>query len=88
MTSQKLAKTSLLLALAALTLMAGCATRQPDSPPPVLSSKPKPTPLPQGVASISVEPNSAYLQKLEAYSQKVEAWRAKAETSLPAATPK
>ena len=56
----------LLLWLLSLLMVSGCASKSPNTPPPVVGEKPTAQPLPSSVAGIAPPPSGFYMEKLTA----------------------
>lgn len=49
-----------------LLMASACATKSPNTPPPVVGEKPTAQPLPSSVAGIAPPPSGFYMEKLTA----------------------
>ena len=58
---------ALLALLLPLLTVSGCASKSPNTPPPVVGEKPTAQPLPSSVAEIAPPPSGHYLAKLTAW---------------------
>lgn len=66
-----LKRSAALLALLLPLLMAsGCASKSPNTPPPVVGEKPTAQPLPSSVAEIEPPPSGFYWGKLTAWRKR------------------
>ena len=62
-----LKKSAVLLALLLpLLTVSGCASKSPNTPPPVVGEKPTAQPLPSSIAGIAPPPSGFYTEKLMA----------------------
>ena len=77
---------SLLLA-AALSLTA-CASPPPALTPPVVSAKPKPTPLPVEIKQIDTKPSASFFERLDAFLSELQSFQQKLESYLASEKPK